>query len=268
MAGVDWSLDWSTALLLAAVTLLEGFRRVPAGAMLVTRLLAGPWIHQGETRSSGLRLASWFSPFVLHLVLPPVSPGDSSKDLRRRWRRVRRWLPMLRIVGMLHWLLLVLGLPLAVARWSWLGLILALSLVFSCTILLAILSAVALDQAVLARAEIVKHVRGLLSPFAAPRATEIVVEAALAGAPPLEVLRLLLPPDDYWLLLRPLAYDVERGTLSPLLLEGVPDRVIQTALNSRPEGEEASPYCPRCGQTYQSTIERCDDCGGVALRLS
>src|SRR5829696_6614257 len=114
MAGLDWSLDWSTVLVLAAVTVLEGFRRVSSGATIVSRVLNGAWVCQREASSSGVRLVSWGSPFVLHLLVPPTDPGTAPRDLRRRWRRIRRWVPLLRALAALQWLLLVLGIPLAV----------------------------------------------------------------------------------------------------------------------------------------------------------
>jgi len=253
-----------TALVLAGVTLLEGVRRVPAGATLAGRMLGGPWIREGETKAARIRLVSWLSPFLLHLVLPPTLTPGSPRELRRRWRLIRRRLPLLRALGVLEWLLLVLGVPLAMARWSWLGLILAVAVLFSGSLLLTILSALALDEVGLPRQEIVEQVSGLLSPFAAPRATEVVAEAALAGAAPLDALRLLLPREDYAMLLRPLAYDVQQGKLDPMLLASVPAHLVRAALK-RPAGANGAAFCPRCGGTYRSQVECCDDCGGIAL---
>jgi hypothetical protein len=265
MDGSLQSLDWSTAILLAAVTVLEGFRRVPARTAIVSRIGTSPWTWEGEIHAGGLRLVSWASPFLLHLLLPPADTAPPPPDLRRRWRRVRRWFPLLRCFAALEWLLLVLGVPLAIAQWGRVGLVLAVGGVFQGALLLAILSACSLEQARLPEARIIRAVRALLSPFAAPRAPEIVAESALAGAAPLEALRMLLPAREYSALLRPLAYDIEHQGLDPAILASVPARVVRTILNGQPPDSAGAPFCPRCERTYQRHMERCEECEGVPL---
>jgi len=256
--------DWSAALILAGVTVLEGFRRVPAGATIASQWFIGPWRREGETQARGLRLVSWASPFVLHLLLPPAdAPVSPTLDLRRRWRRVRRWLPMLRALAALEALLLVLGIPLIVGRWGVVGLVLGLVALGEGALLLVMLSIAALEDGGVSRPAIIRAVRGLLSPFAAPRAPEVVMETLLAGAPPLEALRLVLPRPAYSALLRPLAYDLEHRGINGTLLAAVPRRLLQAALEARPSA--GAPFCPRCGQEYQMTIKHCNDCEGVPL---
>ena len=257
-------MDWSAALILAGVTLLEGFRRVPARATIASQSFIGPWRHEGDTPAAGLRLVSWASPFVLHLLLPPANESVPP-DLRRRWRRVRRWLPLLRVLAGLEALFLVLGIPAAVGRWGAVGLVVAVVAVAEGALLLVMLSIAALEDGGVARPLIVRAVRGLLSPFAAPRAPEVVMETLLAGASPLEVLRLLLPRPAFSALLRPLAYDLEHRGVSDAVLTRVPRRLLQAALEARPAESAGAPFCPRCGQEYQMTIEHCNDCDGVPL---
>ena len=259
-------MDWSAALILAGVTVLEGFRRAPAGAAVARQWFIGPWRREGETPAGGLRLISWASPFVLHLLLPPAEGTvPLPLDLRRRWRRLRRWLPLLRVLAALEVLLLVLGIPVVVGRWGVVGLVVGLVVLGEGALLLVMLSIAALEDGGVPRPAIIRAVRGLLSPFAAPRAPEVVMETLLAGAPPLEALRLLLPRPVYSAMLRPLAYDLEHRGMNGALLATVPRRLLQAALEARPAASAGAPFCPRCGQEYQITIKHCNDCDGVPL---
>jgi hypothetical protein len=158
----------------------------------------------------------------------------------------------------------VLGIPLAMSQWSYVGLILGTGAVLQGALLLVILSACSLEQAGVPKREIVRAVSGLLSPFAAPRAAEVVAETTLTGAAPLEALRLLLPGGAYSEVLRPLAYDVRHRGLDRAILANVPKRVIENVLK-HPAGSNGSPYCPRCARTYTSVASVCRDCDGLAL---
>jgi hypothetical protein len=262
-----WTLDWSTAAVLAGVTLLEGIRRVPADAVILVRLGWDPWGIARTTTVSRPELASWAAPFVLHLLVPPTSVGEPPRELRRRWRRVRQWLPLLRGLAACEWLLVVLGIPLATERWGPLGLLLAVALAFEGALLLLILSACALAKSDVPPDAIARAVRGLLSPFAAPRAPEVVIETALGGVPSAAVLRLLLPAGAFAAWVRPRAYDLAQGLADEALAASVPQRALAAALAVPPVGAAEGAYCPRCGQTYRDELTTCDACAGVGLVL-
>src|SRR5687768_2641214 len=102
-------MDWSTVLILAAITWLDGVRRVHADALVLRRVLGGPWtvakpVDAGRT----WRLVAWWSPFTLGLVIPPggtvwadAAAEGTDEAIGTRLAHCRRILVALRALGML-----------------------------------------------------------------------------------------------------------------------------------------------------------------------
>ena len=146
LSWAGWTLDWSTTAVLAGITLLEGLRRVPAGAVVLTRMGNNPWAVSRTTAGVRLELVSWAAPLILHLLVSPSIATAPPRDLRHRWRHVRRWQLVLRLVGGAEWCWVVIGIPLMTDRWGALGLLVAVMLAFQGALLLTILSACALAK--------------------------------------------------------------------------------------------------------------------------
>jgi hypothetical protein len=161
----------------------------------------------------------------------------------------------------------VLGLPWATGRWGPVGLLLAGGLAFQGALFLLILSALALEEIGVARTSVRLAVRGLLSPFAAPRAAEVVVETALADVPPLCALQLLVSPTVFADWVRPRAYDVVRRSCEDTeLIACVSRDALEAVVLGAPANCAAGDhYCPRCGMAYQREVLSCRACDGVEL---
>jgi hypothetical protein len=104
----------------------------------------------------------------------------------------------------------------------------------------------------------------LLSPFAAPRAAELVLEATADGVPPAAVLRELLQPDTFAEWARPRAFDVLRGVPDSELEAVLSPEALASLVSAPPPGPPGA-FCPRCGARFRDGITTCAACEGVAL---
>lgn len=259
-----WYFDWVTFWLLNGVLLWDGVQRVPAGAWVLRHPAGYAWQVAQEPRAAeGRRLVSWLSPLVCHVVLTP-GPGTG----RTVPPRLGRWVTLLRVPGAVAFAAIVVGVPLLSASMAFLGLVYALALAFGAALVTALLSVLALwRMGVPARAAAGKAF-GILSPFAAPRAPEMVLSGALEGVAFADAVRALLPPEEYAGWARPLAYDLARGRAG----EGVtadallPAGDVQAILRQPPPGSAAGDvYCARCGRVYLPTATACRACEGAEL---
>jgi hypothetical protein len=273
-------MDWGTVVLLAAVTWLDGVRRVPAGALVLRRMLADRWtVAESADPERTWRLVSWWSPFTLALVVPPGgiatsagSPGEPTDDaLAARLTRSGRALLALRVLGASVLVGIVIGIPAAVARFDSWGFAAGVAAV----LLLALATAGAASCVVRALGHpwrrATRIAAPLLWPFSAPRAAEVVLEHAIAGAPPLMVARRLLGAAAFASWIRPQAYDALRGEGSThedaaavLTLVGRSGlaAIVQTAPAHCEPGEA---YCARCARVYRAGTASCAHCQAVAL---
>lgn len=249
----SWHFDWGTFWLLAAITLAEGFRRVPAGSFLLRRVPGYPWqVAAGPYRSSAWRLVSAFSPLALHCVIQPAQ-GEARDPARLRgW-----WIALVRIPSFLALAALLVGLPLLPASMGTRGLILAIAAAFGASLLTAVVSMVALVRMGIGWKRAAGDALRGVSPFTAPRAPEIVLERVLSNVPAAEAIRALVPSDDFALWVRPFAYDQVMRGADALLARGEAERIVRAPAGDASQGD---PYCPRCAGTYLPGIETCHAC--------
>lgn len=258
-------MDWEFSAIFLALLLLEGLRRVPAGAVVLRRTGIGPWSVLLEEPGGRIHLTSLLPPFTRSLVLAPASsePPLDRALLESRWKTARRRAPWLSLVGSMVTGGLLIGLPLAAVRLTAMGFLLTAAVVVGLTLSLALagigtLRAIGLTSKAAWRA-------GLrwFSPFAAPSVVEGVLERALRGAPPVLAAELVLSPDAFRRWVRPRAYDLVEHRTADGELAGLFDRhVLEGLVNAPPEYRDptATTWCPRCGRSWTADGE-CAECG-------
>jgi hypothetical protein len=258
----SWFFDWVSFWILLGLTLWEGVRRVPAGAVLLRNAAGYPWqVAAGPYAAQGWRLASWLSPLVCHLVLVP-GPGEG----RTAPRHLRRWAAALRVPSLLALLALVVGVPLLTASAGVVGLIQAVVLAFGASLLAALASVLALWRMGVPVKAALGDALPLISPFAAPRAPEIVLARALDGVGFADALRCLLPADAFAEWMRPVAYDLSRGLAEDGVSALLPAGEAAAILRARPaESGAGDVYCARCGRVYLPTATACRACEGAEM---
>jgi hypothetical protein len=258
--------DWATVGLLALLVVIDGWRRVPADAVVLRRAPWTPWrvVPPSPGRNSG-RLLSWAAPFSLTILLgnPPDETPRSDVSVARLAGRTL----ILRVLGALTTLLLVIGIAVA-GRWlGGVGFLAAAGLVLVCsgaTAALAVRFARALAPE---RDRSIRWALPVASPFGTARAAEVFLERMLAGSSPVAVAREVLGSEDFAAWVRPAAFDRVRVGLAPAPgLESVLDLdAMRLLLETRPsptDGAEA--FCPRCGEGFTDPQAECPECA-VAL---
>jgi hypothetical protein len=272
-------MDWSAVLALATVTLLEGVRRVPADAFVLRRVLGGAWtIAEPLDFGRTWHLVAWWSPLTLALVVPPGgivrsgAPADAAPEaLGARLARCERAVVTLRVLGALMLLVIAVGVPAGTSRfgtWGFATAVVAALLLGVVTALCAIraLRNLHVDWMCVARVT-----APLLWPFTAPRAAEVVLEHAVAGAPPLAIARRLLGEAGFATWARPRAYDALSGETTAdrvggALLAVVGRPGLAAIVQNAPEGcGSKERYCARCGRVYRWDTTLCADCRDVSL---
>ena len=257
--------DWEIVTLFAALVLLEGLRRVPAGALVVRGIGPGSWrpAAAAEPRAR-LRLVSWWSPFAPGLVLPPLeAPATLSGEvLAARVEAARRAAPWLAGSGTLTLVALVLGLPVASARLGAVGFFAGVGVVLLLALWTASLGALGLRRMGRGLGPRRGRLLAWCSPFASGRVLEGVYEAALAGATPAQAVRALCGDEVFAAWARPRAYDVVRGGAPDPDLSAAADAATLGAIVAsapRMDGGGRS-YCPRCAATWVVAEGPCPGC--------
>jgi len=257
--------DWEIVGLFAALVLLEGLRRVPAGGLVVGAIAWNGWKPAGEAEPrTRWRLVSWWSPVAPALVLPPLDgPATVPTDeLTARLEVARRAAPWLAGGGALTLMALVLGLPLAAARFGGLGFLAGAAAAVVLALATASAGGLALRRLGPAGASRRGRVLGWCSPFASGRVLEGVYEAALAGASPAQALRALTEPSVFAAWARARAYDVVRGgAADPDLSAAADTATLKSIVASEPPMDPGGrSYCPRCAATWSMSRGSCPDC--------
>ena len=272
-------MDWGTVLALAAITWLDGVRRLPPDAVILRRVLGGAWtIVDSAERRRPWHVVSWWSPLTLALIVPPdgVAAGEASlvradDALAGRLARSRCAVIVLRVLGALVLLGIVLGVPAAVARFGAWGFVGALG----GAMLLALAASAVAMRAVLELGGgwrvAARTAAPLLWPFNTGRASEVVLGHAAAGAPQLVVARRLLGDARFAAWARPHAYDAlhragnagGRGVALRALVGGLGLVAIVDAPPADCGPDES--YCPRCARVYRAGTSACAECPSVVL---
>jgi hypothetical protein len=257
LAGVDWS----TVGVLVLVLLLDGLRKVPADALILRSVLGGPWCPAASSGNRpGWRFVSLWPPISQNIVLSapagaPEPPGGVSRLHALGWAG-----PVLGALGWLSFGALVLGIPVAAARFGGWGFVGAAAIAVLSAVASAVVGFLALRRLHFPRPVAARRAAVLLSPFTAPRGGELVLEAAAEGLQPVAVLRALLSDAAFDAWLRPRAYDALRGDLDPMLGTELTGEPLAAVVGARPPGV-SGPYCPRCGQSYREGAAKCRGCG-------
>lgn len=250
-----------TIVFLALLTLIEGVRRVPRGSVVLHRVLFGQWSVGPPEPGERLRLLSWWSPLMSTIVLAPRQKyRRTDADAVRKQlegRELYTALFDLRILGVVELLALVLGVPFALGRFGALGFFAALGVVL--LLCLTIFAALAFSARALGKSwrTSLGWAFPYLSPFAAPRAAEVLLEETLRDVPPSVASSALLPADAFLRWVRPIVYDAHNGReVDRHLLAGLDLSALDASLASH-NGEEM--WCPRCGATFVQG-ESCSEC--------
>ncbi|HEY3221785.1 MAG TPA: hypothetical protein VGJ80_13725 [Gemmatimonadales bacterium] len=257
-----------TFVFLALLTLIEGVRRVPRGAVVLHRVLWGQWRVEPPEAGERLRLLAWWSPLMSAIVLKPreqyqrTDAGAVRAQLEGR--ELYTALFDLRVLGVVELIVLVLGLPFALQRFWAIGFLVALAAVL--LLCLTIFTALAFSARTLGKPwrAALRWSFPYLSPFAAPRGAEVLLEEAVRDVSPAIASSVLLPADAFLLWVRPFVYDASKGAeVDRRLLEGLNLGELRTALAQSPPPTSQNGkalWCPRCGATFIHG-ESCSDCG-------
>jgi hypothetical protein len=283
------SVDLGTVVLLAIVVWLDGWRRFPDGAVLVARPGLGPWrVRAPWTRVGAFALVAWWEPIIVPLLLssspdaPSVPRARWMNDFglavtrgRRRLRRVRAERVVLRGLGVLTVLWIIVGIPVATARFGGPGLIAGVVGALALAVETMVIAALALRSLGLSWGRSLRMSAPLLSPFGAPRAAGIVTGIAVGPLHSIAPAAALLGDARFLAWVRPWAYDalshrdvdgcnaaVAVADLVRALPRDLLERAVAPTVHDTGDGER---YCPRCIRTYREVIETCTDCDDLAL---
>lgn len=250
-----------TIVFLALLTLIEGVRRVPRGSVVLHRVLFGQWTVEPPEAGNRVRLLSWWSPLMSSIVLAPREKyrRTDADTIRAQveGRDLYTALFDLRVLGVTELLVLVLGVWFALQRVGALGFFVAAGTVL--LLCVTIFTALAFSAHGLGKPwrAALRWAFPYLSPFAAPRAAEALLEETLRDVPPAVATAALLPPDEFQRWVRPLVYDATNGTAGDRrLLEGLNLKQLRATLASH---NGAGLWCPRCGATFVQG-ESCSEC--------
>jgi hypothetical protein len=265
--------DWQVVGLFAALVLVEGLRRVPAGALVVRATWCNGWEPAGEPEPRARwRVVSWWSPLARSLLLPPLGgPATlSAGELAARLDVARRAAPWLAGGGAATLAALILGLPVASARLGALGFFAGASVVLALAFATAAAGALTLRRLGPGGAGRRRQVLGWCSPFASGRVIEGVYEAALAGASQAQALRVLAGELVFAGWARARAYDVVRGGSADTDLSVAADAAtLESIVAAVPRLDAgARSYCPRCAATWSLERGSCPDCAVPLLPSS
>ena len=265
--------DWATTAALLAVLLAEGVRRLPAGAIVLRRTIRGSWrIVHGPTARTEWRLVSIWAPFFEHLVVRADTAagflpftdvdgdGGPAPELPSRLT-----IGAFRAIGGVVLLVVALGVPVATASYGVAGFSRSVALAFICATIVALAMAAWLARAGGGWKSALGSAAPLLSPFAAPRAAELLLQMVVNRLAAPYALQAFVQREtsDRWF--RTLAYDTLAASSSaPGRRSATPlEAIIAAVPETCGDGDR---FCPRCAAVFLPHVEECSDCTSVVLR--
>ena len=286
----DLPLDFGTIAVLALVVWLDGWRRLPADALLIERVAFGPWrVVTPSMQIGAFALVAWWAPFVIPVLLSPEAATGVAKPAgwrddfglsvarsRQRLARVGVWLALLRGYGIAVVVWIIAGIPVATALFGGRGLIYGVLGALLLTTSAALFTVSALGTLAIPFRQALRMAAPLLSPFTAPRAAELVTTTAVGPLHSLAPVAALLGDERFLAWLRPWAYDelasrpagpeTEDGRVAALVRE-LPRSLLERAIApaTREAPDDGARYCPRCTRTYREAVDRCSNCEDLVL---
>ncbi len=284
------SVDLGTVALLAIVVWLDGWRRWSDDTLLVMRSGSGPWtVRAPFARGGPFALVAQWAPITMPVLLtsppdgarPHVAPwardfGLARARAGRRLRRVGPVAALLRALGVGLTVWIIVGIPVATARFGAPGLIQGVAGAFLLSIAMTFGATISLSALGVPCRRAFRTTAQLLSPFTAPRAAEIVITTAVGARYSLGPVAALLGDEAFQAWIRPWAYDalaatpreVETDHAMAGIIGQLPRPLLERATASAPRdvlGDERAHYCPRCTRTYRESVATCGHCGDIAL---
>ena len=276
-------MDWGATAALAAIAWTNGVQRVPAGAVVLRRVLGGPWAPLAvDVRRTRWQVVGWWAPLTASLVLRAGATGAPltvawarrlERRVEARLRRARPFVRALRVMGALELASLVFGVPWGATRFGVWGLAGGVAAVLLLATITAATALLALRRTGVAWKTAARAALRLLSPFGAPRAADVLLERVVRDAPPELVARAVLPREAFASFIRPRAFDATRAARPATGEDG--GRVLRTMIGAEflaavvaappLERRDGEAYCPRCAALYDAGVRACGDCDGVAL---
>lgn len=241
---------------------------MPRGALILRASATGHW--RAVPIESGLRIVSWFAPATRTMVLAggSATPPSSATSFPERLQRIRLFLFLLPALGWISLLGLVLGLSLAAAHFGGWGFLFAAAGLLLVAMLMYGLTAWALVRTGMSGKEAAWVSLKLLSPFAAGRAIEVLLEGAARDVPPLVVARTLMSSAEFSRWIRPRVFDRQQSGSADMELDlAMTPEERHTLVASAPEVSlGGATYCRRCGDTFNRESGDCPDCGVALVR--
>jgi hypothetical protein len=267
-------LDLSIAATLAAIAELEGIRRISPDAIVLRRLGLGRWTIARPQVHHGFGLVSWCIPIALPIVLP-ADDADTPLGVRRmltrfkaRNRRARSAMVVVRCVSILLLACLVFGVPAAARADGARGLAWAIAAVLWLCLWQAFVVRSILRTCGMPPRQATVAALGLMNPFSAQRAAEVMQEQVIAGMPRTVAAYALLGEEQLLREMRPEIFDAMNADASQMreilvTLIGV-DRLTE-ALCAPPLDADAGNFCPRCATQFDAAVSECCNCDGIEL---
>ena len=297
---IPLTVDPTLCAALAAVAWLDGVRRADRAShddvLLLRRPLLGAWRVVKPRLWNGVYVASWWAPCVSSVTLsldeqvaetiaPPSlrwSPMLQVARARRRLQRVHGIDRLLRALGLLLLFMLIVVAPVAAFSYGIAALVRSALIAAELVLVLFVVSFFALRHLGFSWRNALRRAVPLLSPFTAPRASEIVWRAALephaSAEGTLVAARTVLGETRFATWARPFAYDalhasdvasVGESHFAAALIDAFGIEYAHDIVAKQPSAvrfdEGAGAYCPRCGATFASQVEACSDCQVVRL---
>src|SRR5687768_7748919 len=261
------AVDWGTTAALLAIILAEGVRRLPAGSIVLRRARRGEWrIVHGPAPRQSWRLVSAWAPLSEHLIVQAggagtlIPPDEARVELGARKLPPRLTIAGLRLAGLVMLILVAFGIPSATATFGVTGLVRSLVMVFALSGAVMLLTAASLKPAAGGWLPALARTKALVSPFSAPRASELLHQEILNGWSPSDALGSLVQREDFEKWYRAHAYDALTNASSAPADCASPQRLRQIVDTVPADCGPGERFCPRCAAVFRPDVSQCSDC--------